>query len=135
MSITRNEVIRNENISPFDVDGTLVMHEDPDAIPISEQVKVLDTLTNTFIIMRINRPMVRLLQESKLRGDYVIVWSRGGYQWAYNVIQALHLENDVDQIMTKPTKYFDDTDVFDWMPDRIYIKPDTIYKQQPKGDK
>lgn len=122
-------VIKNENIEPFDVDETLVMHQDPSTIPPGDKVQVYDYLTKKFISMRMNKPMIRLLKESKARGFYVIVWSRGGNRWATDVLKALELTEHVDLVMSKPTKVFDDKAIEDWCTDRIYLSPDTIYKQ------
>lgn len=125
---------KNENISPYDVDGTLIIHEDPNTIPAEDQIRVFDTITEKFIVVRINRPMVRLLKESKARGEYVRVWSRGGWQWAYSVVEALGLIQHVDDVESKPTAYFDDTDINEWLKYRVFIKHDTVYKQLTKGE-
>lgn len=123
------KIIKNENIEFFDVDDTLVMHQAEATIPYGEMTRVWDSVTKKGIIVRINRPMVRLLIEAKSRGFYVIVWSKGGYQWAEDVLKSLGLETYVDQVMSKPLHYFDDKNVQEWLTDRIYINPDTIYKQ------
>lgn len=122
-------IIKNEYIAPFDVDDSLVMHMRVDAIPEGDRVDVYDALTGKFIPMRINRPMVRLLQDCKQRGAYVRVWSRGGWQWASDVVKALSLTYFVDSVESKPTQYYDDTPVEKWMVDRIYLSPDQNYKQ------
>lgn len=130
-------IIKNENIEPYDVDNTLVMHQDVSTIPPGEKLLVYHTPTKKFVTVRINRPMVTLLKESFSRGFHVVVWSRGGWQWAVNVIKALDLVDHVHEVMTKPTKIFDDTPVQEWCTDRIYLGPDVVYKQQTikKGDK
>lgn len=122
-------IIKNENVEPFDVDGTLVLHQSADTIPLGEALQVYDAITKKFITVRINRPMVRLLRESKARGSYVIVWSKGGYRWATDVIKALDLVDFVDLVLTKPAAYYDDTEIQNWLPYRVYIAPEVIYKQ------
>lgn len=124
-------VIANEVVDFFDVDGTLVMHEDPSTIPIGEEVRVYDSISRKTLILRANTPMIRLLKESDARGAFVIVWSRGGYQWARDVLVALNLIDHVDQVMSKPMAYFDDTPVASWLLNRVYLPPDTIYKKIP----
>lgn len=131
-------VNKSENVSYFDVDDTLVLHQDPDTIHPSERVSVRDPVhPSQVIIMRIHRPMVRLLKEASQRGDFVRVWSRGGWQWAKNVVEALELTRYVNSVESKPMAYFDDSPIEKWLPYRVYIQPDTIYKtnkQPTKGE-
>lgn len=123
------QIIKNENVDPYDVDGTLIIHDDPSTIPVKDQVRVYDTITKKFIVVRINRPMVRLLMESKSRGSYVRVWSRGGWRWASDVIKALDLVDYVDSVESKPMAYFDDTPIEQWLPYRVFIGPEVVYKK------
>ncbi len=123
------KVIEHEDIVPFDVDDTLVMHCPVSSIPPGERVDVYDAVTGGFIPMRMNKPMIRLLKETSHRGSYVIVWSRGGCRWAADVVKALDLVLYVDHVQTKFTRYCDDTPVDKWAPDRIYLGPDVLYKQ------
>lgn len=123
------KINKNENIECFDVDGTLVIHQDPNTIPEHEQVIVYDVVTNGSIILRRNEPMIRLLMEAKVRGFHVRVWSKSGYRWAADVIEALELEGYVDEVESKFSHYFDDLPIQDWAGERVFIDPDTIYKQ------
>lgn len=125
------QIIKNEMITPIDVDGTLVIHDELSDIPPGESVQIYDAVTKKHITMRINRPMVRLLREADSRGDFVIVWSRGGFRWASDVIKALDLVDCVDLVLSKPMAYFDDVEIEQWLPYRVYISPDTTYKVQP----
>lgn len=118
-------VVKNELVRPCDVDGTLVIH---DHTKCHKTVQVFDPATKKWLTMGVNVNMVRLLVEEKHRGGYVIVWSRGGYEWAKNVVLALNLENVVDLVMSKPLAYYDDTPVKKWMKDRVFIEPNVIYK-------
>lgn len=119
------KTITNENIRPFDVDGCLIVSTRESKY----MVCVADPVTNKFIKVGVNSAMVRLLLEEKQRGSFIIVWSRSGYQWAKNVINALDLETSVDLIMSKPIVYFDDTPVKKWLKDRVFIGPDVKYKE------
>lgn len=121
-------VNKNENIRPFDIDNCLVMHT-VDPIKPSERVDVIDPLTGKLLRLRINKAMVRLLKEESFRGGCIKVWSRSGWEWARNVIQALDLVSYVDEVMSKPLVYFDDTPVKKWMKDRVFIGPDEKYKE------
>lgn len=122
------KTVENENVNFFDVDGTLVLHEEVDEFD-DNYLKVKDSMGNGHIVVRVHQPMVRLLKESHARGFYIIVWSKGGYQWAANVIEALGLEKQVHLVMSKPEVYFDDTPIDKWLTSRVFLPADTIYKQ------
>jgi hypothetical protein len=112
---------------PFDVDDTLVF-------PFSAnmpgpKVKIYDVITDKYLTMTANESMIRLMKEEKHRGGHIIVWSRGGEEWARNVVVALKLDDIVDTTMDKPLVYFDDLDVSEWMKDRVYIPPTVSYKK------
>lgn len=116
--------------APFDVDGTLVIHE-LDRYPGIETVEVYDPIEDKNITLGINRPMIRLLKEEIRRGQQVIVWSRGGWEWAQQVLIALKLDLYPIIVMDKPLNYFDDTIVSEWLLDKVFIEPNQSYK----GDK
>jgi hypothetical protein len=120
-------VIENENVRPFDVDGCLVYPTINSSNDV--MVDIVDPVTKYFIRYAINKNMVRLLKEEHQRGSYIEVWSRGGWEWARNVVQALKLENYVHTVKTKPVVYFDDTSVENWLKDRVFIGPNEKYKE------
>lgn len=124
------EVIKNENTEFYDVDGTLIVHEPIKNMLPGHRVDVLDPVTKKFIAVSMNKPMIRLLRESAHRGSFVFVWSKGGHEWAANVIKALGLTNEVDMVISKPTAYFDDTPIEQWLPYRVFIGPTVTYKDQ-----
>lgn len=121
-------IVENENVAPFDVDDTLVMHGQK-CKSTKEFVEVKDPIENRYISLRKNLGMIRLLKEEKARGAYVVVWSKGGYQWALNVLIALNLLDYVDLILTKPRAYYDDKNVSEWLTERVYLGPDVSYKK------
>lgn len=123
--------VKNERTIFVDIDDTLIMHDGPADRFHENYLEIQDPLDqNKYIKVTINRPMVRLVKEEAHRGSYIVVWSRGGWEWAKAVVLALRLVDSVGQIMTKPFAYFDDTDVSVWMKDRVYIKPDVDYKRE-----
>lgn len=133
MTGIRMTIIRSENIKPFDCDETLVLHNiNNPAYSELPLIQVDDAVTGGSIEVRVNENMVRLLEEEKSRGATVVVWSRGGYQWAADVVKALDINLSVDIIMSKPTFYFDDTPVEKWMESRVYLTPETSYKNLTK---
>lgn len=125
-----------DDIIPCDVDDTLVMHMSKSELISSgiRQIHVQDPIDpNCFILLGVNEPMVRIVKEEAVRGSFIWVWSKGGYQWALNVVTALELHGYVDKISTKPKTYLDDKDVSEWLKDRVYLKPNTVYKlSKPK---
>lgn len=120
-------ITKNENIRPFDVDNCLIIHTSDKTI--LDSVRVIDPVTKKTLVFRKNLSMIRLLKEEHQRGGHIIVWSRGGWEWARNVVQALNLEPYVHQVLSKPVVYFDDTPVKKWMKDRVFIGPDEPYKR------
>lgn len=125
------KVISNEKTVFFDVDETLVLApKDPDGtILLKDLAIVADPLYPDGSIKRLkHHAMIRLLREEHQRGSFVVVWSRGGFEWAAAVIHALGLESCVDLIMTKPMVYFDDLPIEEWLPHRVYIAPGITYK-------
>ena len=118
-------LIKNENIRPFDIDGTLI-------VPYSKNLpvaRIYDAVTKGTIKVSINESMVRMLREEHHRGGYIVVWSRGGHEWAANVIRALGLEQYVHLVMSKPVVYFDDIPVKKWLKDRVFLKPEDNYRK------
>jgi hypothetical protein len=118
--------IKNNRTIFCDVDGTLVVHTNdtiqdyiavPDCVNLGKYVKVIPHWNN-----------IRILKEEHVRGAFVVVWSKGGNQWAADVIVTLGLESYVDIIMDKPTAYIDDLPIEVWCPDRIFIPIDSAYK-------
>lgn len=122
------KVHRNERLIPCDVDSTLVFEPTSINRTLGPCINVFDAITNTFKRRVVNEAMVRLLKEEKHRGAHIIVWSRGGYEWAEAVIKALQLTRYVDDIYSKPISYFDDKHVSEWMVDRVYLPLGTEYK-------
>jgi len=115
-------ILKSEYITFWDVDDTIIMHE-----PCSK-LRIKDPLGGKDILVRLNRNMIRLMKEEHHRGATIIVWSRGGYEWATNVIKALELEEYVHTIMSKPLAYFDDKPIEEWLKYRVYLRPDEPYK-------
>jgi FMN phosphatase YigB (HAD superfamily) len=105
------KVTENDNIVTFDVDDTLVMW---DIIPelMHKAIKFNNFGYETMLIP--HEPHIKLLKQFKARGQYVIVWSQGGYQWAREVVKTLGLEDWVDEVKTKPKWIVDDLPAAAW---------------------
>lgn len=121
-------IIRNERPIQVDVDETLVIHENP--LSYSRFVQVSDPHeVGKTITLGVNEPIIKVLKDEKKRGSFITVWSRSGYAWAAAVVTALELGEYVDIVMTKPISYIDDKPVEQWLTDRVYLHPDTVYKK------
>jgi hypothetical protein len=123
------KVIKSEQVVFFDVDNTLVYPAEKYKGHQGALVEVYDAVTKKHVLMRVNEPNMRLLLEEKHRGSFVIVWSRGGYEWAANVLRALDLESKVDLVMSKPLVYYDDLSIDEWLTYRVFLEPNTLYKK------
>jgi HAD superfamily phosphatase (TIGR01681 family) len=123
-------VIKKEPTAFFDVDETLILSKVTWSNENERRVNIQDPLNkDNFIVMTAHEQMIRLLKEEKHRGSYIVVWSRGGNEWAANVLRALNLDKYVDLVMSKPMAYFDDKDISEWLPYRVYIPADVRYKE------
>lgn len=121
------KIIENEKIICFDVDDTLVMWNHPTS---DDAIYVTDPNDGQECRLVPHRFHVNLLKKHRGRGYSIVVWSQGGYMWAYQVIKALKLERYVDIIMTKPLKYVDDLNCPEWMGQHLYFKDlDSVQKE------
>ncbi len=122
---------KNEHITPWDIDDTLIYSKKVMLLGELEQSAYVEDPLNASVKIKvyINLNNVRLLKEEFARGSEILVWSRGGYQWAANVIRALKLEEYVSDVYTKPFVYFDDKDISEWLNQRVWIAPEVRYKR------
>lgn len=114
------KVIENENVVCFDCDDTLVLWFsgcDP-----KDKVNILCPYSKTIDSLKPHKRHIDLLKKYKGRGMTVIVWSAAGYQWAEAVVKALELEDYVDFVQTKPSKYVDDMTAEHVLGSRIYLE-------------
>lgn len=117
--------IKNERVIWVDVDDTLIVHGVHKSLKMTE---VADDVNKGIIMVYRHEQNIRLVKEEFSRGSYVIVHSKGGHQWAADVVEALGLSPYVNQILTKPTAYIDDKPVSEWLTDRIFIPHTQSYK-------
>jgi hypothetical protein len=131
-------VIKNRNPIPCDVDETLIFHVKPSHAVFETLITIEDPLVaGQYIRVWPNDPMIKVLKDEKLRGSHITVWSRSGWEWAEAVVKALGIEAFVDIVQDKPRVYLDDKPVQEWLADRVYLKPDRVYKKHVttnKGD-
>lgn len=113
------QVIKNDMTAYVDVDQTLVLwgytSEDPGAI----QIQSPDGLVSEYVIPHL--PHIEKVKHHKARGQLVVVWSAGGWEWAEAVVRKLGLENYVDLVIAKPQWAWDDLTPNEFIRERCYI--------------
>jgi FMN phosphatase YigB (HAD superfamily) len=121
-----------------DVDDTLVLHgydpsDEVNAIDVAFRAadydggvaKYGDRVMNFRVVPHVEH--IARLREMKRAGYKVVVWSRGGSQWAECVVRRLGLQpvpeggdGTVDAVMAKPDYYLDDVLANNFMK-RLYL--------------
>jgi len=116
-------VLRQSDITFCDVDNTLIYwrtdanNEAPGTIKLR--------YGDEDVWLRPHKFHPRLVKHFYNRGDYVIVWSQNGYEWAEQVVKALGLQNHVHLIMDKGNRHIDDKeDLTSIVGSRIFIEDD-----------
>lgn len=115
------EVIYNEQIVCFDVDDTLVLYDPDYSDPNVDIVYFTNPYDGSLIGLTPHHQHLDLMKKYKGRGYYVVVWSAGGVKWAESVVKTLGIEQYVDLVTTKPSKYVDDLPCGEWMGNRVFI--------------
>lgn len=114
-------VFKTDQVVCIDCDDTLVMWALDDT---SKNIPIEDPyIPGVINYVTPHEKHVKLVQQYKGRGFTVIVWSAGGVEWAHNVVKALKLEDYVDIVLTKPSRYVDDLPCGEWMGNRVYLQP------------
>lgn len=119
-----------ENIVCYDVDDTLVMWGsnfdspyDDNGVIDPKRKAFIDPYDNSTNYLTPHKKHIGLLKKHKGRGCMVVVWSAAGVKWAESIIKELGLEEYVDVVTTKPSKYVDDLPGSEILGTRIYLKP------------
>lgn len=113
------KVIRSNNLTTFDIDDTILMH-------IDRRVKTKDKIAIDYgdevIYLTPHKFHITFLKHCHKRGDFVVIWSKNGYQYAEQVVKKLKLSKYVDLIMSKPSRHVDDKkDLPSIVGDGIYL--------------
>lgn len=108
------QVVKSDRITFFDVDDTLILWDKLDyALPIVE-INGREFQVHTKHVQKIH--------DYHVMGFKVVVWSTSGFQWAETVVKALKLTNEVDYVMSKPHRIFDDVETIEQTLKHGYIK-------------
>lgn len=119
------ERVEQDQIYVSDVDDTLVMWSRAED---KAEIVIPDPFSSLHYVLTPNVPMIEMLKTKHARGCYTIVWSQSGEAWAHAVVKALGIEQFVHQTMGKPTSYGDDLPAEAWMTNRVYLKPDSKWR-------
>lgn len=119
------KVIISEQLICVDIDDTLICHKK--AKRGDKVVQFTDPYDQTQRTVVVHEPHVKILKDRKSRGATILVWSQSGYQWATAVIKALNLTPYVDYVASKPVAIIDDKPASDWLAERIYLAPESMY--------
>jgi hypothetical protein len=117
------QVIRNELVVYFDVDGTLIL----DASEGSVVVSIVDPYDGKKVLRAPHLPHIKLLTNYFGRDAHIIVWSKNGNQWAEAVVKALGIEKYVHQVMGKPFVFVDDEKPKAWMGEHVFMPADSSF--------
>lgn len=117
------KVIKENNITSFDVDNTLIMWHSNVNEKVPGSIEFLYGGEKVYLTPHKNH--IRFLKQCSIRGDFIEVWSKNGYQWAETVVKKLNLEKYVDLARSKPSRHVDDkTEIEAIAGARIYMRND-----------
>lgn len=108
----------NENIILVDIDNTLILHNGKKEIEL-----------NYYGMVKwagVHKEHIRLLKSYKQRGFFIRAHSNNGWQWTKEVIEKLGLEDIVNDVESKPTRFMDDVELEhnEVVGMRVYISPE-----------
>jgi len=110
----------HENVVCFDVDDTLILwgrllnNDEP-------TTEMLCPYTGVTEKGQTHLEHVERIKQHKADGHFVIVWSQGGGEYAYNACVGLGILEYVDLCLDKPMQYYDDLDCSKWMGRSTYL--------------
>lgn len=113
-------ILESNNITAFDIDETLLFWKHRNE-PGKDKVQFL--YGDEKIFLKPHRKHIAFLKHCYNRGDFIIVWSKNGWQWAEQVVEKLELQDYVHVIMSKVTRAVDDKrDLSSIVGDVLYIE-------------
>lgn len=114
-------VLESDRVSCYDCDDTLVrwIWDQNEKEALKDKMIKFDTEGTGFhmryVFLVPNEQVINNLKQNHATGGTIVVWSAGGYIWAKEVVKVLGLSDQVDLIMSKPTRYVDDLPCNEWM--------------------
>ncbi len=126
MNKRKNRIIRIRGPKMYgcDVDETLIMmdHIPPD-IDESKLIKVKNNKKGVWAYAMPHVRHIDLMRKMAARGFKIVVWSAGGEDWAYYIVNKLGIQDLVDVTMGKFDWFADDLPPEQFMKGRIYLDP------------
>lgn len=119
------KVTENEMVVYVDIDGTLVNKGDHVATNYHGTKVDYYGFTHEIHPLWSN---IEFMKTLKARGWYIVVHSHNGWKYAKNVVEALELQDYVDEVKSKPFKYLDDVPCEKWMGTRINLEEEIRWK-------
>lgn len=101
-------IILNGPIVYFDIDDTLVTLNCGDFAPGETEVVLFKDTQGNSHTLGVFRKHVEAIKMHHIRGHKIVLWSRGGANWAYCVANALKIVEMVSLFIDKPTWFYDD---------------------------
>lgn len=101
-------VLESDKVAFFDIDDTLVAWRPVITVDVDATYIEMQDSDGTTQLLEPMWKNIEALKLHKLRGQKIVVWSAGGYDWARQAVEALGLENYVDIVMSKPAWWYDD---------------------------
>lgn len=124
------KVIESSKIIYVDVDDTLVIWDWQQYTDNTDDLFYLKADDGCTIAVLPHKRHIEMIDQFKMRGHTIVVWSQGGWAWAKKVVEALGIESKVDVVMSKPDWYVDDLASSAFMKKNIYLHPFDKAKDQ-----
>lgn len=100
-------ILESDKVAFFDVDDTLIEwwpNTSGDPVDFVDLMYPSGATSRHKVLSK----NVRSLIEHKKRGQKIVVWSAGGYEWAAEAVKKIGIEEYVDIVMSKPAWWYDD---------------------------
>jgi hypothetical protein len=104
--VKKTVILEENDISSFDVDGTLVIWPEDDHTPGPGRIQF--QYGDETVYLYPHRKCITFLKYCSDRGDFVEVWSKNKYKWANHVCEILQLKPYVDLVRSKSARHIDD---------------------------
>lgn len=128
------KVLKSDKVLYCDVDDTLVFWEPIPNSPYKVQIEMGGVKREYFFAPHV----VRHLEEHGKRGHGLVVWSKGGWEWARAVTKALgledHFEKDKLVVAAKPEWVLDDKHPKLWLPPHVNPNPHLDVEEEHEED-
>lgn len=129
--------IKNDMLARFDVDKTIIFSrsELPPGFDFERNKPIIVTTSKSTAQVWPHLEHIEKLKEHKARGQHVVVWSAGGWEWAEAVVKALGLEEFVDDVEPKGQWWWDDLPKDKICKERCYIPMGQQYDEEQQCPK